>query len=90
MTGPILHRWQEEDKKRLRERLIIPTDTEAPSFLSPLAYGICIDTNRIWLDTSPWRHFLIAGTFTPYQNSHFHCGCTSLHGGRDCFVKPRG
>jgi hypothetical protein len=90
MTGLILHRWQEEDKKRLRQRLIISMDTEASSFLSPLAYGICIDTNRSWFDTSSWQQLPIAGVFTPYRNGSIHCACTSLLGGRDCFVKLRG
>jgi len=89
MTGLILHRWQEEDKKRLRQRPLIPTDTEAlvPSPLLPM---VSVWIHRIPFDTSLWRNLLIAGVFTPYRNGSIHCACTSLLGGRDCFVKLRG
>jgi hypothetical protein len=64
MTGPILHRWQEEDKKHPRESLIFSTDAEVLASSPPPAYGICTDTDCIWFDTSLWRHFLIAAACT--------------------------
>lgn len=90
MTGPILHRRQEEDKKRPRECPIIPTDTEAP-------------VSALLLPMVSVRIQIVSGSIPCYGNSFpspvslLHIGTALFtvharvyHGGCACFVKPRG